>query len=476
MCNYSLSIRLERKSIKKNAQTASFCLTFNYLCKKNERMRRLLLSIYAILCIASLSAQDNVEEIVEQENVDSATILNEYIDKLQKLVSQRDSIDSLMVISVPNAYYYKLLSSPTLYSSPLHQAMSYADSLSADGQMQKLYTMNRMLAQLYTRNPGLISQTEADIKAKGTFREDVKEKLHTKDKLADKVVDSNVVPEMTDDIEVVTRRPNFWKVSGNTALHFTQNYISDNWYQGGESNYSGQTDFNLKVAFNNQRKVSWDNLLEFQLGFQTTKAENMPTFRPTSNRVCLTSNFGYKAVKTLYYSLQARANTQVVRNYDNNKTVISDFFAPLDLTVAPGLKYDFAYGKKKRFTGTLNIAPLAYSMKHSGRGYDMRSRHGLRKDNKVVATLHNFGPNITLNTNLKICKQISWDSKIYWFSDLHYNKFEWQNTINFTVTKLISARLYLFPRFDDSLRKNGDDEGKFTMFKEYLSVGFNYNF
>jgi hypothetical protein len=42
---------------------------------------------------------------------------------------------------------------------------------------------------------------------------------------------------VADQAEVVVEKPNFWKFKGDGMLQFMQNYVSDNWYKGGESNY-----------------------------------------------------------------------------------------------------------------------------------------------------------------------------------------------------------------------------------------------
>ena len=39
-------------------------------------------------------------------------------------------------------------------------------------------------------------------------------------------------------MKIYVAKPNFWTVRGDYYLQFLQNYVSDNWYKGGESNYS----------------------------------------------------------------------------------------------------------------------------------------------------------------------------------------------------------------------------------------------
>lgn len=404
---------------------------------------------------------------------DSITIYGEYMRRLGQLVAWRDSLVLPVIYGDPNPYYYKMMLTPTLYMAPLRQMMQGTDMQGTDIQMRRIQGMNRMLAGIYTEYPWLVSQTETAVKEGGSFRDDATHKLETKDKLAEKVAVSSIVPTMDESIEVVTRRPNFWKFSGNGSLQFSQNHFTENWYQGGEDNYSGNTNINLRLDFNNQKKITWNNQLEFQLGFQTNEADKRRTFRPTSNMIRFTTSFGYKAVNTLYYSTQIRIQTQVVPTFQPNSTVVtSDIFSPMDVTIAPGLKYDIAYGKKKRFTGSLNMAPLAYSIRYCDRDNLVRN-YGINEGHNSV---HNFGPNITLNTTYRVCNQVTWNSNIYWFSNLHYTKIEWTNTINFSFSKYISAQLYLYPRFDDSAEKFRNENGKFFMFKEYMSMGLNYSF
>jgi len=446
-------------------------------------MKRLtvLFFIYIMVlgAVNATKAEDNVKPLpgqTEQEETDSAYLLNAYLQVLESLARERDSLNSVSTQTTPNAYYWQLLTHPTLYVSPLHQMMSRADSTTSDLQMQRLFSARKMLSTLYTETPWLVKQTELDLKGQSAIRSDVNDKLKSSDKLADKIAAATLAPTMDEPVEVITRRPNFWKFTGSTSLQFTQNHFSDNWYKGGESNFSGVTTLNLRATYNDQRKINWDNMLEAQLGFQTTESDKEHSFRPTSNLLRFTTNAGYKAWKNLYYSLQVILQTQIAPNYQKNKDVItSTFLSPLEVTIAPGMKWEIVFGKKKQFTGTLNVAPLAMKIIYVHRD-TLVTNYGIEKGDHNKIT---FGPNVTLNTKWQICKQISWTSRVYWMTNFDYDIWEWENTFDFSITKIITAKAYLYPRYDDSnpkYRSGEKHDGTFMMFKEWFSLGLSYSF
>ena len=422
--------------------------------------------------------EDDIPPVQEQseEQVDSILLLDRYLLALESLVWKRDSLNAVGTNATPNAYYFQLLTHPTFFNSPLHQMMSGADSTINDPQLQRLFSARKMLSSLYTTAPQLVAQTELDLKGQAAIRSDVNDKLKSIDKLSEKVIDATLAPTLDEPVEVITRRPNFWKFNGNTSVQFSQNYFSNNWYRGGESNQAGNLTLTLNAKYNDQRKISWDNTLDAQLGFQTTESDKVHTFRPTSNLLRYTTNAGYRAWKNLFYSLQVILQTQIVPNYQSNKDImISKIFSPLEVTVAPGMKYEIAWGKKKQFTGTLNVAPLAMKILYVGAD-TLVTNFGLEKGEHHKTT---FGPNVTLSTKWQICKQVSWTSRVYWMTNYDYDIWEWENTIEFSITKLITARSYLYPRYDDSnpkYRSGEDHDGTYMMFKEWFSLGLSYNF
>lgn len=436
------------------------------------------LTILICIGILALDAYCAINKTKEKEApADSSVLLNNYLQALETLVKERDSLNAVTSSSsTPNPYYYQILSYPTLYNSPLHQMMSQTNVSSPDLQLQRLFASRKMLSSLYTNAPQLVTQTENDIMKQAGIRSDVNDMLQTSDKLADKVSAATLLPSMNEPIEVITRRPNFWKFSGSSSLNFTQNYFSDNWYKGGETNYAGSATLTLRANYNDQRHISWENTLDAQLGFQTTESDKNRTFRPTSNLLRYTTNAGYKAWKNLYYSLQVILQTQIAPNYKKNSYEISSkIFSPLEVTVAPGMKWEIAWGKKKQFTGTLNVAPLAMKIIYV-KIDSLVTNYGIDEGKNQKTT---FGPNITLNTRWQICKQIAWSSRVYWMSNYHYHIWEWENTFEFNVTKLITTKLYVYPRFDNSnekYRSGENHDGTYMMFKEWFSLGLTYNF
>ena len=408
-----------------------------------------------------------------EAKVDTLSIVSTYLQKLQRLVEQRDSMAFTTPYNTPNAYYYQILSAPTLYSSPLHQMMNNTDSTYADKQLRTLYYINNMLAKLYAKHPELVQQTEESVKDKGKFRDDINEKINVKGKLSEKVAEASLSPTLDEGVQVVTRRPNFWKTSGNSYVQLSQAHFSDNWWQGGENSFSGNLSLTFHANYNNQKKFKWDNTLELRIGAQTSPSDTKRSFRPTQNQFRYFTTIGYQAYKSLEYTMQIEAKTPVLPNYKpNTDELTTKMFSPLEFFVGPGMKYNFQWGKKKRFRGDLNVAFVAYQLKYVGVDELIR-QYGLDEGKHFK---HTFGPTATLNTTYDICDQITWRSTLSWKSNYHYTSIDWFNEIKFKVTKIINATLILNPKIDDSSTKYRNAGGKYLMFKEDLGISIDYKF
>ena len=74
----------------------------------------------------------------------------------------------------------------------------------------------------------------------------------------------------------------------------------------------------------------------------------------------------------------------------------------------------------------------------------------------------------------KICDEVTWSSRLFAFTNYDHIQGDWENTLNFTINKYLSTKLYAHLRYDDSVDK--DPSWKYWQFNEILSFGFNYSF
>ena len=330
---------------------------------------------------------------------------------------------------------------------------------------------NRMLMQAYVRTPWLIQTTEDDLEKAGGLQKEVLPELPAVTHLVENEINVDLTQDV-DTIRLKVRRPNFWKFKGDYSFQFTQNYYSENWYQGGDNNYTMLALATMEANFNNKQKIQWDNKLEMRLGFQTSKTDEKHKLKTYDDLLRLTTKIGYKATKHWFYTLQVQAYTQFYPSFKaNSDEVSSDFLSPFNLVVSLGMDYKL---ELKRFKGSANLSPVAYNF----RSVERRSLFGNFGLESGRSMYNNFGPNITVNYSWEIWKNIKWDARIYWFSNLETTDIEWENTFTFTINRFLNSKLFLYPRIDDSSENYRNEDKKFSylMFKEWFSLGINYSF
>lgn len=356
----------------------------------------------------------------------------------------------------------------TYYGSVAHEA------LSLDGEPSE---MSNALLDMYLRRPDLVQTTDAALRNElTTAAEQAEAPTPVLPPPAEEA--APIEPEAPKaDVEV--KKPNFWTFKGDGFLQFLQNYVSGNWYKGGESNYSMLSSLTLEANYNNKSKWKWDNKLEMKLGFQTSPSDSVNKFKANEDLIRLTSKVGLQATKHWYYTLQLLAYTQFTRGLKANDTrTYSDFMSPFNLNVGIGMDYKMEWFNKK-LTGTVNISPLAVNYRYVDRTIFMNgdtqqwfpSRHGLEADRHSLVDL---GSQFTVDFTWKMAENISWKSRMYGFTSYKRVEYEWENTFSFQFNKYISSKLFIHPRFDDNRQR--DDHHGYWMFKEFLSIGFNYAF
>ena len=248
-----------------------------------------------------------------------------------------------------------------------------------------------------------------------------------------------------------------------------QNYVSDNWYKGGESNYSMLGTVTLQANYNNKQRFRWENKLELRLGLQNSKGDTLHTVRASEDLIRYTGKVGLQATKRWYYTFQLIASTQFMRGLkSNDHTVYSNFLSPLYINPSLGMDYSVD-ALKGKLTCSIHLAPIAYNLTYI-KDSKMASRFGVDEGKH---TKYDFGSEVTLDLAWNIANNISWKTRLYGYTSYKRVLVEWENTVTFIFNKYISSNIFIYPRFDDGAKRG---KHGYMQMKEFISLGFNYGF
>lgn len=429
--------------------------------KKNILIFRLTALLLAMMTAGGVNAQ-----VAGNSNSGKGNILSQYEDSLAIYKAKLDSIQTLQ-----KAYTafdkYRLFSSSTFYNDIAQQKLGLNSEVK-DSVNQEI---DNALLNIYLKHPELIKVTEAELTEAGAVKQQLTKPIENTEKLVEKAPDAKaeavvVAPEP----ELVVQKPNFWTFKGDYAVQFLQNYVSGNWYKGGESNYSAMASAIMEANYDNKQKVKWENKLELKLGFRTSRSDSLHEFKTSDDLIRLTSKLGLQATKHWYYTLQVLAYTQFWKGYkSNDRFIYSDFFSPFNLQLSLGMDYKVEWFNKK-LTGSINLSPAAYNFRYVGREALVK-RNGIKEGRHA---LHDLGSSMTADLTWKLADNIKWRTRLYGFTSYKRAQIEWENTFTFQFNKYISTNLFVYPRFDDASVR--DDKTGYWQLMEYFSLGFNYSF
>ena len=334
---------------------------------------------------------------------------------------------------------------------------------------------DRIMGEMYILHPEWVIDTESNLIADGdiAYRPEapVKNDVGMTSQAEQESITLPSSSQPSGEITLVATKPNFWSFSGDYSLQFLQNYVSDNWYKGGESTYSMIGAFAFNANYNDKEKIKWDNRLEMKLGMQSSQGDSEHKFKSSEDLIRLTSKLGVQSVNHWYYTLQAIASTQFTHGYkSNDATVYSDFMSPLNVNLSLGMDYKVNWLKGK-LAGTVNISPLAANFKYVDR-LALSSKYGIDEGKHA---LWDIGSTFTTDLQWKFSDLIRWQTRLYAYTTYKRTEVEWENTVTFQLSKYISTKVFVYPRFDDSAKEKDSKYGYFQL-KEYWSLGFNYNF
>ena len=433
------------------------------------KIRLGLLVLTIIAGAVSVEAQRlHKRTVVKKDTVKvmEPTLTESYADSLSALRARIGSIQPVRMDS-DDSRFAKLFTPLTFYRSPANRFLRLKPQAGVGDSLD--VELDAALLDIYLRRPDLVKVTQRHLEEVGApivaDNRNKKQKRDIIEDVAPKAIEPDAAP-----MDIVIFRPNFWSFAGDYYLQFLQNYVSDNWYKGGESNYSLLGRLTMQANYNNKQKVKWENKLEMRLGYQTSKGDSVHSLKTSDDLIRYTSKLGLQASRKWYYTIQMVAQTQFAHGYkSNDKFVYSDFFSPFNLNLSVGMDYSVDWLNHK-LKGSAHLAPLALNWKYVGRE-QLATRYGLKEGEHGMT---DYGSECTFDLTWQVMDNLKWKTRLWGYTTYKRAEIEWENTLTFQFNRYISSNIFLYPRFDDGAkRKDGDS---YWQFKEFMSIGFSYSF
>lgn len=332
-------------------------------------------------------------------------------------------------------------------------------------KMEETRNLREMATYGYTkRNPSRYSYVQGTMALPPTLD---REMVSTEKSLEGKSLDLGDSFTTLGNIEGITSqiKTDVWHRRGSSNVQMSQTALTDNWYKGGDNNMTVSTVQQLEfTTYDENKKTSFDVLLELRLSALYTKADTVNPLRVNDNLLSATVKYGYKAWNRWFYTSNLYAKTPIFDYHStNSKVTKSTFLAPFEANLSVGLEYKYNT-KDKKIQYSLLLAPFAYNVKYVSTHRVNPASFGIEAGKR---SLNQIGTTVSSTLNWKISNDISWSSRMYYFTSYKSIQAEFENTFNFNVSRHFTSTLYLYPRFDDSL----DDK---IQMKEMLAFGFNY--
>lgn len=244
--------------------------------------------------------------------------------------------------------------------------------------------------------------------------------------------DATVKNLQTEAGKTITKDPNdtipkTWKTGGLISATIAQASLN-NWAAGGDKfSLSFNTFVNLH-AFYKKDKNSWDNNLDFNLGY--LKTTSLGT-RKSDDRFDITSKYGYALNSKLNIGLLGDVKSQLFKGYEypdaTTKKYTSAFFAPAYVLLSPGLDY--------RPVSNFSIFASPVTARWViVRDTTLSALYGVEAGKKSE---FQFGAYVTLNYTASVTKTLTYKGRIDLFSNYKHNP---QN-VDFYMTNLFAVKI-----------------------------------
>ncbi len=270
-------------------------------------------------------------------------------------------------------------------------------------------------------------------------------------------------------------RRRHWIREFSTSLHFSQAYVSPNWYQGGSNNLNALFNifYNVKLNQEYHPNLLFETTAQYKLGLNNAPDDELHNYNITEDLFQINTTFGVKAAHRWYYSFTGQFKTQVVKSYKSNTTTLkSAFLSPGELTAGVGMTYNFV-NKPKTFTFDASIAPISYNLKICTNDLVDHASVGVDEGH---STKSSFGSTTELRISWKMARNITFASRIFAFTNYDYFQADWENTLTCDINRFFTTTIYAHARYDTKTPRTADSSWHKFQLKEIFSIGFSYKF
>ena len=260
-----------------------------------------------------------------------------------------------------------------------------------------------------------------------------------------------------------------WFYKGSALLQFSQNYVSKNWYNGGNSNVAILGIAEGSIKYDNHNNIVWENTGEWRAGFNSVSGDTLRSISTSDDLLRLQSKLGFKAFNKFYYTGAIEFQTQFFHSYEgiNSPVLKSSTFSPIRFNISFGLDY------KPHKGVSIMLAPVSYKYIYVMDTTRVdQTKFGVKPEKK---SLNEVGSSIKVTYSYQPLDGLQLDSRFYFYTNYHKVEVELEVTANFVINRYFSARLSLHPRYDNTIILPNHEKAR-LQFKEFLSVGFSHKF
>jgi len=285
------------------------------------------------------------------------------------------------------------------------------------------------------------------------------------------VADDNYKKATNSKMAIKSPKLNPWTKKANALTQFSQNLISSNWYQGGNSTMAVLGVLSGQLNYDNKKNLVFENSGEWRMGFYfVDDTTALRTLNVNNDILKLNSKLGYKINGNWYYSGSVDFSTQFLNNYNSvsSDQLKASFLSPVRFNAGIGLDYKY----KKILS--VSMSPLAYKYIYINEKDPDKLNPNLFGIETGHDHLSEVGSSFKAQLAYNPTREIQVNSTLSFFTNYSKVEIDWEVIGNFTINRFLSTRLSINPRYDNTVIQAEGEHAR-LQFKELLSFGFSYN-